>query len=125
MAKAKKETQPKSAAKKPEAGKPAPAPQRLIDTAHVAEAAAAQIASGLPTSTTQPASTARESAAFKQLKESINKPASGMGNALDKSGLAGGKHSHLPFGHAGKQIGRNQTFGADVNRSGLPRRTGG
>ena len=25
----------------------------------------------------------------------------------------------------GKQVGRNQTFGADVNRSGIPRRTGG
>jgi hypothetical protein len=24
-----------------------------------------------------------------------------------------------------KQIGHNQTFGADVNRAGVPRRTGG
>ena len=38
----------------------------------------------------------------------------------------GSKKSGTPFGAiGGKQAGRNQTFGADVNRSGVPRRTGG
>jgi hypothetical protein len=90
----------------------------------VAEAAAAMLAGGLSAGPA-PKSGGKDSASFKQMKESINKPHNAMGNALDKSGLAGGKHSHLPFGHANKQIGRNQTFGADVNRSGVPRRTGG
>jgi len=65
----------------------------------------------------------KESAAFKQLKAGLNKPAAGaLGGAF---GIAGQqKKSHLP--HAGgKQVGRNQTFGADVNRAGVPRRTGG
>ncbi|HTW95947.1 MAG TPA: hypothetical protein VMD30_14185 [Tepidisphaeraceae bacterium] len=124
MAKAKKETKPKAAEKKTAAGKPAAAPARTLDTSHVAEAAAARVASGLG-GTPLPAAGGKESSTFKHLKESLNKPASGMGVALDKSGLAGGKHSHLPFGHAGKQVGRNQTFGADVNRTGVPRRTGG
>ena len=34
------------------------------------------------------------------------------------------KKSNLPFG-GGKQVGHNQTFGADVTRSGVPRRTAG
>ena len=38
--------------------------------------------------------------------------------------IAGQKKSNLPMG-GGKQVGRNQTFGADVNRAGVPRRTGG
>ena len=65
----------------------------------------------------------KESAAFKQLKAGLNKPAAGaMGGAFGVAGQQ--KKSNLPH-HGGKQIGHNQTFGADVNRAGVPRRTPG
>jgi hypothetical protein len=59
------------------------------------------------------------------MKQGLTKPASAtMSNLLDKAGGPEQKKSHLPT-HASQQVGRNQTFGADVNRSGVPRRTGG
>lgn len=65
-----------------------------------------------------------ESSTFKDLKESVNKPhLQGMNNLLNSTGTPVSKRSNTPFGH--KQVGHNQTFGADVNRSGVPRRTGG
>ncbi|MGH7214383.1 MAG: hypothetical protein ACREIT_06440 [Tepidisphaeraceae bacterium] len=65
----------------------------------------------------------KESSTFKQLKDSLNKPT--LGNAAGLLGNVGGqKKSNLPFA-GDKQVGRNQTFGADVNRTGVPRRTGG
>jgi len=70
----------------------------------------------------QPGAARQESASFKQLKEGLNKPASSVGNLLGAP--AGQKKSNLPFGGQ-KQSFRNQTFGADVNRTGVPRRTGG
>jgi hypothetical protein len=66
-----------------------------------------------------------ETSNFRQLKESLHKPhAQTMGGLLDKMSSANPKKSSLPFG-GGKQIGHNQTFGADVNRRNVPRRTGG
>ena len=65
-----------------------------------------------------------ESSMFKQMKAGLNKPASSaMGGLLDKSGGPLQKKPNQPFG--GKQVGHNQTFGADVTRSGVPRRTSG
>lgn len=47
-----------------------------------------------------------------------------LGNMLDKSTPIGQKKSSQAFGF-GKQVGHNQTFGADVNRRSVPRRTAG
>jgi hypothetical protein len=113
---------PKKKAAKSKAPTAAPATP-LIDTGLAAENAAKMVfAKVAAPATTQPSlcgaagagSAPKETAAFKNLKANLNKPASStMSNFLDKT--AGG----------GKQVGRNQTFGADVNRAGVPRRTGG
>ena len=74
-------------------------------------------------SETEPAGDKRETSAFKQLKQNLNKPQSGnLGSVL--GGPVTGKKGNTPFG-GNQQVARNQTFGADVNRSGVPRRTGG
>ena len=66
----------------------------------------------------------RETSTFKQLKAGLNKPAAGgLGGLLGNSNV--GKKGNTPFGGGSQQVGRNQTFGADVTRSGVPRRTGG
>jgi hypothetical protein len=67
---------------------------------------------------------------IEQLKNDLNKShGSTMANLLDKT-AGPGKRPNLPFtgpgGNKGRdQIGHNQTFGADVNRAGVPRRTPG
>jgi len=120
-----------AAAKKPAAKKaiakaakgPGAAPSSpLIDTSLAAQNAAKLVAQrdalGEPREGEQ---RQPESSAFKQLKESLNKlhsPAS----FLQKT--APHKKMNLPFGSL-NQVGKGQTFGADVNRSGVPRRTGG
>ena len=113
----------KPARKAPEAKKPAASSGTpLIDTGLAAQNAARLVAhrDELKNVRTEGA---EESSAFKQLKESINKPASqGPASFLQNSGSK--KKSNSPFGGL-NQVGRNQTFGADVNRSGVPRRTGG
>jgi hypothetical protein len=97
-----------------------------IDTTAAVETAAAMITGKVsaPPSAQAPR---KESSAFKQLKDGLNQPGGqSIGNLLDKTGSAAGKKSSLPFNHGGsRQVGHNQTFGADVNRAGLPRRTGG
>ena len=137
----------KKAAAKPGATSPAGAPAvPLIDTSLAAATAAqfvmnrALLGGGGPAGgsaaapSTAPASAneqaegkpeeKRESSTFKQLKAGLNKPAGGgiggiLGNAnFDKKG-------NSVFGGGNQQTGRNQTFGADVNRAGVPRRTGG
>ena len=66
----------------------------------------------------------RESSAFKQLKAGLNKPMpQGVGGLL--GGTPSNKKGNTGFGGGNQQTGRNQTFGADVNRAGVPRRTGG
>jgi hypothetical protein len=118
---AKSETPASAPAKKATAAPPsAPA----INTSLAANTAAALIANKAAKGTGGANAPAKkESAAFKQLKAGLNKPAAGaMGGAF---GIAGQqKKSNLPH-HGGKQIGHNQTFGADVNRAGVPRRTPG
>jgi hypothetical protein len=137
MAKSKKQSAGESesvaapAAKKPAAKKPAkakapaaPAGMPLIDTSLAAEAAAKMVTrrDKLPNATPAEGEK-RESAAFKQLKDSINKPtAQGPAGLLHST--TPNKNFNLPMGNR-KQVGHNQTFGADVNRSGVPRRTGG
>jgi hypothetical protein len=66
----------------------------------------------------------RESSTFKQLKDKLNKPrVGGVGGIL--GGGPAGKKGNTGFGGGNQNVGRNQTFGADVNRAGVPRRTGG
>jgi hypothetical protein len=127
MAKKKETTTGAGKAKKTAAPADASVGVPRIDTDLAAAAAAKALAAGLGTGasgTTQPQ---QESSAFKQLKAGLNKPSFGAnsptGNLL--GGIGGiGKKSNQPF-TGGKQIGRNQTFGADVNRTGVPRRTSG
>jgi hypothetical protein len=122
MAKAKKTTPaaPKKKSAAPASSSDAP----MIDTTHAAMAAAKMIKAKAALSSASGGAPMKESAAFKNLKESVNKPSSSMGNFLNDSAAPEHKKSNLPaFG--GKQVGRNQTFGADVNRAGVPRRTGG
>lgn len=112
----------KPAAKKAAAKSPARPGMPMIDTSLAAQSAARMVANRdrLQNST---AGAGSESSAFKQLKESVNKPAAhGPANFLQSTAPA--KKSNQPF--AGfNQVGKNQTFGADVNRTGVPRRTGG
>jgi hypothetical protein len=112
----------------------------LIDTSLAAQAAAKMVlhratgtspaASGAGAATPQPQADAgakepekRETSTFKQLKQGLSKSGSqNLGGVLGE--VQGGRKSNQPFG-GGNQNVRNQTFGADVNRSGVPRRTGG
>ncbi len=96
-----------------------------IDTNRAAQAAASAImnrGAGATAGSTATGSPPRESESFKAFKQGVNKP-QGPG------GLLGGafqnkKSGNQPFG-GGKQVGHNQTFGADINRTGVPRRTSG
>lgn len=130
MAKAKKPAA-KSSSKSENKSKSTPATGGIpaIDTNLAASAAAAMLASRANQPAAQPADASaaqKETSTFKQLKENLSKPHSqALGNLLDKTAAPGAKKSNLPFAQQGKQVGRNQTFGADVNRAGVPRRTGG
>src|SRR5438067_2735885 len=143
MAKAKKSESSKKPAAKKEAAKKAPAKKPAttkksagpstnphVDTTLAAQNAAKQLAAGLPrkaaTAGGAPSSGNRsESSMFKNLKQGLAKPhLTGLDNLLDKSAPTDSKRSNLPFG-GGKHVGHNQTFGADVNRAGVPRRTPG
>jgi hypothetical protein len=99
----------------------------LIDTGLAAQTAAAMVAHRVAGGAASAPS--QESSTFKNLKESLSKPtAGGLGGILGTG--SGQKKFPQQFG-GGKQGGpgaaggRNQTFGADVNRAGVPRRTGG
>jgi hypothetical protein len=122
----------KSTGKKPAAGKssksnaPAAAPSRpLIDTNLAASAAAAMVANRNLLGSAGSGGTGgeRESSSFRQLKEGLNKPGSANLGGILGTGPIQQKKSQ---GHGpDRQVGRNQTFGADVNRAGVPRRTSG
>ena len=104
----------------------APAALPMVDTSLAAQTAAQMLAAGLGRREQQPADEdKREGSLIRQLKADLNKGhAQVVSNVLDKGAPQGGKRSSdLPFGQ--KQVGRNQTFGADVTRSGVPRRTSG
>jgi hypothetical protein len=109
---------------KAKSGEPAGTP--LVDTNLAAEAAAKRVAAGFGPARGTTSIPLNQSASFKQMKETLSKPAAaGLAGILDKTaGPASQRQSNTPF-HGGKQTGRNQTFGADVNRTGVPRRTGG
>lgn len=112
-----------SKAKKPAATQAEPSGMPQIDTNLAAAAAAKALAAGIGTGGGTAPTT--ESAGFKQLKAGLNKPSFGnsaTGNLLNPIG--GAKKSNTSI-TGGKQVGRNQTFGADVNRTGVPRRTSG
>src|SRR5205823_5612621 len=93
------------AKKSPEAKKPAATPTGapLIDTSIAANAAAAMVGNKVPAPAGGTAPPRKESAAFKQLKAGLNKPAAGaLGGAFGIAGQT--KKSHLPHG-GGKQVG--------------------
>jgi hypothetical protein len=123
MAKSKKSETTGEKKKSTKAAAPAPS---LINTSFAAESAAKLIGAKMSAGSHAPTGAApKESALFKQMKQGLSKPASTtMSNLLEKAGGPEQKKSHLPT-HGGQQVGRNQTFGADVNRTGVPRRTGG
>ena len=126
MANAKKPTRQTTTPKRqPPAKKAAPAVNPFINTQNIAAAAAAFI--GNRSAKAAAAKPARESFEFKQLKENLNNPAlSAIDNLLDQTDTSTAKKSSAPYGSAGQQqLGHNQTFGADVNRANVPRRTAG
>ena len=102
----------------------------MIDTSLAANAAAAMIAnkaagtSGGAGGQPQQPQQKKESATFKQMKAGLNKPAAGaLGGAF---GIGGQQKKNITQTHGGgRQVGHNQTFGSDVNRTGVPRRTPG
>jgi hypothetical protein len=116
---AKKAAAPTNAAKpaKPQAasfGTP------MIDTS-LAAAAAARM---LSFNRRQRDEKSEGSSMVKQIKSELNKSHSNaVSNVLNKSAPEGSaKPSNLPFDQK-KQVGHNQTFGPDVTRTGVPRRT--
>ena len=147
MAKAKKPTEskepapaeapaakaPKAAAKKPAAkkaaaakSKPAAAPASpYIDTGLAAQTAARLIGAKMSGTPQASGSGKKETSAFKQLKDSLNKGHStSVHSVLSNSMSPTSKKSSTPF-HGGKQQGHNQTFGSDASKAFVPRRTGG
>jgi len=137
MAKAKKSEGSKGAAqakKRSTAAKPGRGKQNaatsgaggspLVDTSLAAQTAAKMLLARAASGGGQAGGSRAESSTFKNLKESVQKPhLQGMNNLLNSTAPPAAKRSNLPFGQ--KQVGHNQTFGADVNRAGVPRRTGG
>lgn len=135
MAKAKKtestpDTAPKATPKKAVAKKAAPKPAApnaspLIDTNLAAQNAARMLTARASGSAPSSQEGKKETSTFKQMKESFAKPhAASMNSLLNNTVSPGAKKSAQPFA-GGKQVGHNQTFGADVTRTGVPRRTGG
>jgi len=121
----KKVAAPATADKPKKAAKPAstPAGMSLIDTNLAAQAAAKMVVNRDMLGSAKSAGEKKESGSFKQLKESLLKPAvQGPGGLLSTPNQQ--KKSNTGFGGR-NQVGHNQTFGADVNRTGVPRRTGG
>jgi hypothetical protein len=118
-----KKAEPSAGAKKPSP----PMTPSLIDTNLAAQSAAQMLVAGvnlrtLKGNTNPSANKPAESSMFKQLKAGANKPHSTtMSNLLDKT-HGPGTPKNQPFS---KQVGHNQVNPADVNRTGVPRRTSG
>ena len=98
----------------------------MIDTTlaaqHAARILAARAKLGSAAEGVYPESAAKESGNFKQLKESLNRPAShAVSSALGTS--FGQQKSNLPT-PGQKQVAHNQTQGV-VSRVNVPRRTAG
>ena len=99
----------------------------MVDTNFAAEAAARMIAGRARLAKSGPqaqpaAESDRESGSFKQMKESINKPAAG-GMAAAMGNTFGPNKSNLPNPDKGHVV-RDQTS-SNVNRVNVPRRTAG
>jgi hypothetical protein len=130
MAKAKKSDESKPAAEKKQAKKTAakksaapaqPAGMPMIDTGAAAATAASMIRHKVSTENLRGAK--KSSAGFQAMKDSLNKsPSTIVGGML---GGAGDKKNQQGHGGFAKQVGHNQTFGADVSRASVPRRTAG
>jgi hypothetical protein len=126
MAKETKTTKSQPAPKKKIEKKPPTAPSGapLIDPSRSAAAAAALVGRKISplAAATGPQT---ESTTFRNLKDSLTKPHSQtIGNVLDKIAPNTQKWSGAHSG-ASKQVGHNQTVGADVARRNVPRRTNG
>jgi len=115
-----KETKSKKKSDRKSPASPSASP--LIDPSQSAAAAAAMVGHKIPNTLSTGPKT--ESSTFRNLKESLSKPSHNIGGILDKIAPNTQKYS---TGHAsgGKQVGHNQTFGADVARRNVPRRTNG
>ena len=111
----------KEDAKTPAAPKAAAAP--MIDTGMAAATAARRVLHHKDESAPPAAAARGESASFKQMKENLHKPAGQASPSFLQNVVPTKKFNPSVPGR--QQVGRNQTFGADVNRSGVPRRTGG
>lgn len=122
-----------AASKQTKTAKPArqaaPIGSPLIDTSLAAQTAARMLAAGRARRERQTqqdeGEEKKEGSLINQIKSDLNKPAAAtISNVLNKSAPEGVKKpSSQPFAH--KQVGHNQTFGADLTRSGVPRRTSG
>ncbi len=125
----KAEAKPAASKASSKPGKSTSAPMMpMVDTNLAAQAAAQMLGAGLGRrDAANPAGEdKREGSLIRQLKADLNKGhAQTVSNVLDKGAPQGTKKSGggMPFGQ--KQVGRNQTYGADVTRSGVPRRTSG
>lgn len=98
----------------------------MIDTGFAAQAAARMLLARSAGKAVSATKSAEESAGFKHLKEEAGKPHQQVMDALlNKTAPSSAKRSNQPIPGGRNQTGHNQTFGADVNRANLPRRTGG
>lgn len=104
---------------------PAPAAAPMIDTNRAAESAARMLLARAAAGGHAPATTAHaESSTFKHLKEQLAKPKAALNSLLQSTGNPSTQPgSHLP--HQQGPVGRARTHGADVTRTGVPRRTSG
>ena len=119
-----KKTAPKKAAAKSAAAKPAPIGTPMIDTNFAAQTAARMIGAKV-TNAAPSGEGKKETSAFRQLRDSMTKGhSSSINSVLNSTMPQSAKKSEMPF-RGGKQVGRNQTFGADVSKNSVPRRTGG
>jgi hypothetical protein len=142
MAKKKTESTEKSTKAEPKAKKPAAKEPTKAVAAKPAKPAKAAGSSGMPMFDTNLAAAAaarmliarskgegdqnvsQTGSAIEQIKSAMSKGhGSGIGGVLDKSGPLG-KRPNQPSNPM-NQRGHNQTFGADVSRANVPRRTPG
>lgn len=129
---AKKETKPGATVAKPAAAavkgkkaapKPAtPASAPMIDTS-LAASTAAKLLVNRNMIQGRTGGEKPNSAGFRQMKEGLSKGVSPASIPF-LPGSGSQKKNTQAFGTP-NQVGQNQTFGADVNRAGVPRRTGG
>ena len=118
MAKTPKSTSKKSTAK---SSKPITAGNPMVDTNLAAESAARMLL-GKSTTGSEATQRKKESSMFKNMKQSLNKPhLAGLDSVI---GGPAQQKSNLPH-NLQQQKGHNQTFNADVTRTGVPRRTPG